>query len=109
MPRAGPPRGPVRGVVMIDTSHANSCKDPARQPAVAYDVAAQLSAGDRRIVGLLIESNLVAGRQDLGDGRLAYGQSTTDGCIDWEAKVEVLRDLADTVAGRLATTERLAN
>ena len=79
-------RAGSRGVVMIDTSHANSGKDPARQPAVARDIASQVSAGDGRIIGVLIESNLIAGRQDLGDGPLTYGQSITDGCIDWDTR-----------------------
>ena len=98
-----------RGVVMIDTSHANSGKDPARQPAVARDIGAQVAAGDSRIIGLLIESNLVAGRQDLCNGPLTYGQSITDGCIDWDTTVEVLHGLANAVDDRRAATERLAS
>lgn len=99
----------LRSNVMIDTSHANSGKKPENQPLVAADVAAQIGGGDRRITGLLIESNLVAGRQNLDAKPLTYGQSVTDGCIDWDTSVEVLEGLADavalrrqTIAGRLA-------
>ena len=81
--------------VMIDLSHDNSGKDPYRQPAVAAAVAQQIAAGQRAIVGVMIESFLVGGRQDAGAaGGLTYGQSITDGCIDWDTTVEVLADLA---------------
>ncbi len=82
-------------MVMIDTSHANSSKKPENQPLVIEDIAHQVEGGDRRIIGVMVESNLVGGRQDLVAGRpLAYGQSITDGCIDWDATVEVLERLA---------------
>jgi 3-deoxy-7-phosphoheptulonate synthase len=85
--------------LMIDASHGNSGKRPERQPAVIEDIAAQIEAGDRRIGGVMVESNLVAGRQDLVPGRaLLYGQSITDGCIDWPASVKVLERLAAAVA-----------
>ncbi|NIA70540.1 3-deoxy-7-phosphoheptulonate synthase [Pelagibius litoralis] len=90
----------LRGMAMIDTSHANSAKKPENQPMVAEDVAAQIAGGEDRIIGLLIESNLVAGRQDLDARPLTYGQSVTDGCIDWDTSVGVLRGLADAVAAR---------
>lgn len=93
----------LRGHVMIDTSHANSGKKPENQPLVAADVADQIAAGDGRITGLLIESNLVAGRQDLNARPLTYGQSVTDGCIDWDTSVRVLENLADAVAARRRT------
>ncbi|CAM4309505.1 3-deoxy-7-phosphoheptulonate synthase AroG [Bordetella muralis] len=87
--------------VMIDASHANSSKKPENQPLVADDVARQLEAGDTRIVGLMIESHLVAGRQDMVPGEpLVYGQSITDGCIDWDASVAVLERLAGAVKAR---------
>jgi 3-deoxy-7-phosphoheptulonate synthase len=87
--------------IVIDVSHDNSAKDPDRQPAVAADVAEQLAAGDRGIVGVMLESFLVAGRQELDPGReLVYGQSITDGCIDWETTVEVLERLAGAVEAR---------
>jgi 3-deoxy-7-phosphoheptulonate synthase len=91
--------GSVVTRLMIDASHGNSGKRPERQPAVVEDIAAQIEAGERRIGGVMIESNLVAGRQDLEPGRpLLYGQSVTDGCIDWETSVKVLERLADAVA-----------
>lgn len=87
--------------VVIDASHANSAKDPANQPAVMADVAERIAAGDDRITGVMIESNLVGGRQDLAPGRpLTYGQSITDGCIDWDTSVAVLENLAAAVARR---------
>ena len=64
-------------------------------------IAAQFVRGERRIMGVMIESNLVAGRQDVvPDVKLTYGQSITDGCIDWETTVHVLEQLADAVAAR---------
>ncbi len=92
--------------VMIDASHANSSKKPENQPAVCDDVARQIEAGETRVIGLMIESNLIAGRQDLVPGQeLVYGQSVTDGCIDWESSVKVLERLAQAVrARRLALT-----
>jgi 3-deoxy-7-phosphoheptulonate synthase len=68
---------------------------------VVDDVAGQIAAGDRRIIGLMIESNLVAGRQDLKPGRpLTYGQSITDGCIDWDTSEALLERLAEAVKVR---------
>ncbi len=87
--------------LMVDASHANSGKNPDNQPAVIDDIAAQLEAGERRIVGVMVESHLVGGRQDLEDGRpLAYGQSITDGCLGWDASVQVLERLAAAVRTR---------
>lgn len=87
--------------VMIDASHANSNKKPENQPAVCQDVAGQIAGGETRIMGLMIESNLVAGRQDLVPGQpLTYGQSVTDGCIDWDSSVAVLEGLAQAVKER---------
>jgi 3-deoxy-7-phosphoheptulonate synthase len=94
-------RGGLAPRIMIDTSHANSSKKPENQPLVAADIARQLSGGETRIMGVMIESNLVAGRQDvLPAVALTYGQSITDGCIDWAATVQVLNVLADAVAAR---------
>lgn len=90
----------LRGCVMIDTSHANSAKKPENQPLVAADIAGQIADGEQRILGLLIESHLVAGRQDLSNTPLTYGQSVTDGCIDWASTVQVLYGLTEAVAGR---------
>ena len=87
--------------IMIDASHANSGKKPENQPLVIADVARQIAKGEHRIIGAMIESNLVAGRQDVLPGvRLTYGQSITDGCIDWDTTEQVLRQLADAVAAR---------
>ena len=89
--------------VMIDLSHDNSGKDPERQPGVAVDVGAQLAGGNDAIVGVMLESFLVAGRQDLQPGtELRYGQSITDGCVSWETTVGVLEGLAASVRDRNA-------
>ena len=91
----------LRPAVMIDASHANSRKKPENQPLVVSDIASQVSGGDRRIIGVMVESHLVAGRQDLVAGQpLAYGQSITDGCIGWDTTVAVLERLAEAVAAR---------
>ena len=79
--------------LVIDCSHGNSGKDHRRQPIVAEDVAGQLEAGQRGISGVMLESFLVPGRQDLG-GELTYGQSVTDACMGWEPTVGVLERLA---------------
>ncbi|RUV62310.1 MULTISPECIES: 3-deoxy-7-phosphoheptulonate synthase [unclassified Mesorhizobium] len=87
--------------LMIDVSHANSNKKPENQPTVAADVAGQVAAGDARIIGVMIESNLVAGRQEVMPNKpLVYGQSITDGCIDWATTETVLHGLADAVERR---------
>ncbi|MES2072481.1 MAG: 3-deoxy-7-phosphoheptulonate synthase AroG [Pseudomonadota bacterium] len=87
--------------LMIDASHANSSKNPANQIPVCADIAAQIAGGDTRIVGVMIESHLVAGRQDLVLGKeLVYGQSVTDGCIAWDDSVKVLEGLAEAVRQR---------
>jgi 3-deoxy-7-phosphoheptulonate synthase len=100
MERAGvPPR------IMIDFSHANSQKDYRRQNVVCHDVAAQVAQGNHKIIGVMIESNLVAGAQKLVAGRpLVYGQSITDGCIDWRETRELLEKLAGAVQARRART-----
>lgn len=87
--------------IMIDVSHANSNKDYRNQPLVIEDIATQMEAGDSRIFGVMIESNLVGGRQDLVPGKpLTYGQSITDGCIDWETSLNVLERLSKAVKTR---------
>jgi 3-deoxy-7-phosphoheptulonate synthase len=84
--------------IMIDCSHANSKKDHTRQGLVCRNVAAQVAGGDRRILGVMIESNLVAGAQTLAPGKpLVYGQSITDACIDWNETHGLLRELAAAV------------
>ncbi len=93
--------------LMIDLSHDNSAKNPDRQPAVAAEVGAQIAAGNDAIAGVMLESFLVAGRQDLTPGKqLRYGQSITDGCIGWETTVEVLEGLARSVRERDAPGAR---
>ena len=79
--------------VVIDCSHGNSGKDHLRQPHVADDVAGQVAGGQRGISGVMLESFLVPGRQNLG-GELTYGQSITDACMGWDTTVEVLDRLA---------------
>jgi 3-deoxy-7-phosphoheptulonate synthase len=87
--------------VMIDCSHANSGKEPMRQVEIAADIAGRIAAGDERIFGLMVESHLKAGRQDLVPGReLVYGQSVTDACIGWEASAPLLESLAQAVQMR---------
>jgi 3-deoxy-7-phosphoheptulonate synthase len=87
--------------IMIDFSHANSNKDYTRQANVCHDVARQIAAGDRRIMGVMIESNLVAGAQPLVAGQpLVYGQSVTDGCIDWDETYLLLEELAAATRAR---------
>ena len=77
--------------LVIDASHDNSGKDHNRQPIAAADLAEQVAGGSRAIVGVMLESFLVAGRQEIGtDGELAYGQSITDACMDWDTTAEVL-------------------
>lgn len=84
--------------VMIDCSHANSRKDHTRQPAVCRDVIGQIAGGDRHIIGVMLESNLVAGTQKVKSGKpLVYGQSITDACIAWDETLKLLRELAAAV------------
>jgi 3-deoxy-7-phosphoheptulonate synthase len=87
--------------LMIDASHGNSQKKPDNQISVIRDIADQMAEGESRIFGVMVESHLVGGRQDLVAGRpLTYGQSITDGCIAWEPTLEVLETLAEGVAER---------
>ena len=91
----------LRARVMIDASHANSNKDYRKQPEVIDNVAGQMESGDERIFGIMVESHLVGGRQDLVDkNALVYGQSITDGCIDWDTSVQVLARLSEAVKNR---------
>lgn len=93
--------------VMIDASHANSRKQYENQIPVCADIGKQIANGDERIVGIMIESHLLAGRQDLeGDGPLTYGQSITDACIDWNDSVTVLEGLAEAVRQRRIARSR---
>ncbi|MFL6835682.1 MAG: 3-deoxy-7-phosphoheptulonate synthase [Bradyrhizobium sp.] len=101
-------RAGVTPRIMVDASHANSGKKPENQPLVIADIARQISDGEQRVVGAMIESNLVAGRQDVLPGMvLTYGQSITDGCIDWNTTVSALNLLADAVEARRDMQGRL--
>ena len=87
--------------VMIDASHANSRKQPQRQVSVAEDIATQVARGDRRIIGLMLESFIESGRQDVVDkNNLVYGQSITDPCMDWAQTISTLHVLAGAVQQR---------
>jgi 3-deoxy-7-phosphoheptulonate synthase len=89
--------------LVIDASHDNSAKDHERQPAVAAQIGAQVARGNHAISGVMLESFIVAGRQDVVEGvPLTYGQSITDACMDWEATVGVLDGLAASVRTRRA-------
>ncbi|GAC1309168.1 MAG: 3-deoxy-7-phosphoheptulonate synthase AroG [Vulcanimicrobiaceae bacterium] len=89
--------------LMIDASHGNSSKQHANQIPVVSDIAARIARGDRTIAGVMLESHLVAGRQDLVPGRpLVYGQSITDACIAFPESIAVLDTLADAVRTRRA-------
>ena len=89
--------------VLIDCSHGNSGKQHDQQPQVAADVAAQIAGGERAIIGFMLESNLVGGRQPLGaGGPLIYGQSITDACLSFAETVPVLEQLAQAAATRRA-------
>ena len=90
-----------RAHVMVDFSHANSCKQFKKQLDVSREVARQIAAGSDKILGVMIESHLVEGRQDLVEGKpLTYGQSITDSCIGWEDSEKVLQELSDAVAAK---------
>lgn len=102
-------RDGVRPQVMIDASHANSGKDPARQPAVLHEIGTQIADGDHRITGVMVESHLVGGAQKLGKTPLVYGQSITDGCLGWAETEAAMRKLAQTVAIRRDASLSLAS
>ena len=94
----------IRGInnrIMIDCSHGNSCKDYRKQPAVAANIAEQISNGSDQVVAVMIESNIVEGAQPLSSD-LVYGKSITDQCIGWETTEEVLETLAAAVRKRRA-------
>ena len=89
--------------IVVDCSHANSNKDPSLQPLVLTDVANQIVEGNKSIVGVMLESNLVAGNQPIPSAlsQLKYGQSVTDGCIGWETTEQALRDARARLKGAL--------
>lgn len=87
--------------IMVDFSHANSSKQFKRQMDVSTDISAQISAGDKSLFGVMIESHLVEGRQEIIDGgAVTYGQSVTDACINWDDSELVLRQLSDAIKAR---------
>ncbi len=87
--------------LMVDCSHSNSGKDHIQQAEVCHDVAQQVANGDNRIMGLMLESHLIAGRQDLVDNKpTIYGQSITDACMAWDNTVPLLEELAAAVRTR---------
>jgi 3-deoxy-7-phosphoheptulonate synthase len=95
--------------VMIDFSHANSQKQHKKQLSVAQDVGHQIAGGDGRIVGVMVESHLVEGRQEIGPrDQMVYGQSVTDACIHWDDTVDLLRGLAASVGQRQARLAKSA-
>jgi 3-deoxy-7-phosphoheptulonate synthase len=85
--------------VVVDASHGNSGKDHHRQPIVVRDLAARIAAGERGVIGLMLESFLVAGRQSLGP-TMVRGQSITDACLDWETTANLIDELASAVRRR---------
>ena len=91
--------------VMVDFSHANSCKQFKKQMDVCQDVCNQIASGSKQIFGVMVESHLVEGRQDLVDGKAqTYGQSITDACIGWEDSEILLKQLSDAVIARRKVT-----
>ncbi|KAF9975606.1 3-deoxy-7-phosphoheptulonate synthase [Actinomortierella ambigua] len=101
--RAGLAKAKLPESIMVDCSHGNSRKQHRNQIGVCADLAGQIRSGDKSIIGLMIESNLVEGRQDVGpEGReaLVYGQSITDACVDWADTEKMLEDLAEAVRVR---------
>jgi 3-deoxy-7-phosphoheptulonate synthase len=92
--------------LMIDFSHGNSSKSPEKQIDVGREVARQIAGGEDRIVGVMVESHLKTGRQDLVPGKdLVYGVSITDGCIGWEESRALLGALAGAVRARRLKAE----
>lgn len=89
----------VSGKIMIDASHANSNKDPFLQPLVLENITQQILDGNKSIVGLMVESHLKGGRQDIPNdlNQLVYGQSVTDGCIDWETTERTLLQMHEAL------------
>ena len=86
--------------LMVDCSHANSGKDPERQPMVVAELAAQIAAGEQALAAVMLESNLVGGVQDYQSEPLIYGRSVTDGCLAWEQTLPTFATLAEAVRAR---------
>ncbi len=92
--------------LMVDCSHANSGKDPERQPMVIAEVAGQISAGERAITAVMLESNLLGGAQGYQDDPLVYGRSITDGCLSWEKTLPLFETLSKAVQSRRSIAKR---
>ena len=97
--------------IMIDCSHENSGKDPARQPAVIADVANQISEGNQSIIGLMIESNIGWGNQKITEdlSALKYGVSVTDACVDWQTTENMIRDFRAKIREVLPSRKALVS
>ncbi|KAJ2720258.1 3-deoxy-7-phosphoheptulonate synthase [Coemansia sp. Benny D115] len=101
--------------IMVDCSHGNSRKDHRNQPKVCSDVAQQVAAGNQAIIGVMIESNIAEGRQDIpseesgGLAALQYGQSITDACVSWDQTVPMLQELAQAVRARRSAAPAASN
>ena len=96
--------------IMIDFSHANSLKQCQRQVLVGEDVAGQIANGDHRIIGVMIESHLKAGHQDVVEGQeLTYGQSITDACLGWDDTITLLNNLAISVQQRRTVDKQMGS
>ena len=97
-------RNEVSPKVMVDASHGNSNKKPENQHIVCDSLCERISSGDKSVFGVMIESNIIAGRQDLGSvadiSKLEYGKSITDACISWTETVGLLEDLSSAVKER---------
>jgi 3-deoxy-7-phosphoheptulonate synthase len=90
--------------IVVDCSHANSYKNPERQPLVMHDVVNQIRLGNKSIIGMMIESNIEAGNQSIPEdlSQLKYGCSVTDACVDWPTTEKMLREAYDILRGPLA-------
>jgi 3-deoxy-7-phosphoheptulonate synthase len=95
-------KGGLPPFVMVDCSHANSGKDPGKQADVAADLALRISAGDRSVAAVMVESNLLGGSQDYRAVPLVPGRSVTDACLPWEKTLPLISRLAESVAARRA-------
>ena len=97
----------LHSTLMVDCSHGNSNKDYKRQTVVVDSLCEQMNQGNKHICGVMVESNLVAGKQPLHEGKnLIYGQSVTDACIDWEETKLLLEKLAKSVKQRRKAKEQ---
>jgi 3-deoxy-7-phosphoheptulonate synthase len=94
----------LKSRLVVDASHGNSGKSHVRQAVVAAEIGDQIASGQHGVAGVMLESFIVAGRQDLGASTpLVYGQSVTDACMSWETTVEIMDGLADAVTRRRAS------